>query len=147
MCSVRPLETLPGKRQRRRLPSQNWGAPLPASLASTGAPGSPDREGIGPVPWYTKVLGDWPRPETRMTGPHCPQTMQILQMLCRPLPQHAQSLVDLIGGVKKGDLEVSETIPLVLTPAKKESSAYMRNTPFGHPFWHPPHSAQTNLSL
>jgi hypothetical protein len=73
-----PLWTLPGKGQRRHLPSQNWGAPLLTSLASPGAPGAPDWEGIGPVPWYTKVLGDLPRPVTRMTSPHCPRTMQIL---------------------------------------------------------------------
>jgi hypothetical protein len=40
--------------------------------------------------------------------------------------QHAKPLVDLIGGVKKGDPEVSETAPLVLTPAAKESFKYMR---------------------
>jgi hypothetical protein len=34
--------------------------------------------------------------------------------------------VDLIGGVKKGNPEVSETALLVLTPAAKESFEYMR---------------------
>jgi hypothetical protein len=145
MRSVRPRGILQENQQRCRLPRQNWGRPLPASLAS---PRGHRQTGKG-----SDLCPSTPR--SSETGPCQKPGGQVRTFLGQcgyyrgfvdHYSQHAQPLVDLIGGVKKGDPEVSETAPLVLTPAEKESSAYMRGTPFGHPFWHTPNSTQTNLS-
>jgi hypothetical protein len=84
------------------------------------------KEWIGPVPKYTQVIRDWPMPETRGQFRTFLGKCGYYQRFVEHYSQHAKPLVDLIGGVKRGDPEVSETAPLVLTPAAKESFEYMR---------------------
>jgi hypothetical protein len=73
------------------------------------------KEGIGPVPQYTQVIRDWPMPETRGQVRTFIGKCGYYQRFVDHYSQHAKPLVDLIGGVKKWDPEVSETAPLVLT--------------------------------
>jgi hypothetical protein len=84
------------------------------------------KEGIGPVQKYTQVIRDWPMPETRRQVRTFLGKCRHYRHFVEHYSQHAKPLVYLIGGVKKGDPEVSETAPLVLTPAAKESFEYMR---------------------
>jgi hypothetical protein len=78
------------------------------------------------VPQYTQVVRDWPMPETRGQVRTFLGKCRYYRRFVDHYSQHAKPLVDLIGGVKKGDPKVSETAPLVLTPAAKESFEYMR---------------------
>jgi hypothetical protein len=84
------------------------------------------KEGIGPVPKYTQVIRDWPVPETRGQVRTLLGKCGYYQRFVEHYSQLAKPLVDLIGGVKKGDPEVSETAPLVLTSAAKELFKFMR---------------------
>jgi hypothetical protein len=105
------------------------------------------KEGIGPVPQYTQLIRDWPMPETRVQVRTFLGKCGYYWRFVDHYSQHANPLVDLIEGVKKGDPEVSETAPLVLTPASKESFEYMRGALLRAPILAPPNSIQTNLSL
>jgi hypothetical protein len=105
------------------------------------------KEGIGLVPQYTQVIRDWPMPKTRGQVRTFLGKCGYYRRFVDHYSQHAKPLVDLIGGVKKGDPEVSETATLVLTPDSKESFEYMSGALLRHPFWHTPNSTQTNLLL
>jgi hypothetical protein len=84
------------------------------------------KEGIGPVPKYTQVIRDWPMLETRGQVRTFLWKCGYYRRFVKHYSQYAKPLVDLIKGDKKGDPEVSETVPLVLTPAGKESFEYMK---------------------